>query len=143
VAALDETRQERQTRAELCVCETCDDCPRDDPPTKVVFRQWRAEPRTIIALFPEIPADLNGYTCESYEHFGQHGGADYEGVVSRTLPVPRSQSSERYAQDVDDLSRELESLGYVLHVVRRCTPAMRRERFAEARRICEHTPAGA
>jgi hypothetical protein len=33
--------------------------------------------------------------------------------------------------------RELEGRGYVLKTVRRCTPAMRRARFDEARRIMQ------
>ena len=38
----------------------------------VVFRKWR-NGFGVIALFPEIPADLYGYYCESYESIGQHG----------------------------------------------------------------------
>jgi hypothetical protein len=41
----------------------------------VVFRKWR-DGFGVIALFPEIPTDLYGRYCESYEAIGQHGGAD-------------------------------------------------------------------
>lgn len=50
---------------------------KDTYKTKVVFRMWKAEPKTCIAFFPDIIADkYHGY-CESYEHIGQHGG-EYE-----------------------------------------------------------------
>ena len=52
----------------------------------VVFRRWK-DCGSIIALFPEIPADLAGRYCESYEHVGQHGGADYYCVIQATEPV--------------------------------------------------------
>jgi hypothetical protein len=32
---------------------------------------------TVIALFPEIPADIEGRYCLSYEHFGKRGAADF------------------------------------------------------------------
>ena len=66
----------------------------DDTPTKVVFRQWRSKPHEIIALFPEVPADLDGYTCMSYEHVGQHGAADYEGVMAATWPTNHPRKGE-------------------------------------------------
>lgn len=72
--------------------------------TIVVFRRWRARPRTIIALFPGEPADRNGYMCESFEHVGQHGHADYQGVIAATDPV----RPDEYAS----LRRELEGAPY-------------------------------
>ena len=117
----------------------------DDTPTKVVFRQWRTKPYEIIALFPEIPADLNGYKCSSYMHVGQHGAADYEGVVAATRPAyPKNlrDTPDDVAAEVDELMREIEGLGYVLETVRRCTPAMRRARRDEARRIRFHNQGG-
>lgn len=50
---------------------------------RVVFRKWR-DTGSVIALFPEIPTDLQGWYCEAYEHVGQHGGADYHGVIRAT-----------------------------------------------------------
>ena len=110
----------------------------DDAPTKVVFRQWRTKPHEFIALFPEIPADLNGYLCESYMHVGQHGGADYQGVVAATIPVDFPTNLE-----AQELAEELEGRGYVLRPVLRCTYRMDRARFDEARRIREYKPANA
>ena len=48
----------------------------------VVFRRWQNG--DVIALFPELPADLYGEYCDAYEHVGQHGGADYFGVIQKT-----------------------------------------------------------
>lgn len=36
-------------------------------------------------LFPEIPGDINGRFCLSYEHVGRHGAADICGVTQQTL----------------------------------------------------------
>lgn len=70
--------------------------------TKVVFRKWR-DTDDIIALFPEINAGNSGH-CQSYEHIGQHGGADYMNVIARTRPA----SPAEYA----DLLAELRCIGY-------------------------------
>ena len=56
------------------------------PVTLVVFRRWR-DIGTLIALFPGQPADNQGRYCDAYEHVGQHGGADYLGVIQATTPV--------------------------------------------------------
>jgi len=77
---------------------------------KVVSRRWR-ECGSIIALFPEIPADICGVYCEAYEHVGQHGGADYWGVIQATVPAQR--------HEADDLAEELTSIGYSLRPIRR------------------------
>jgi hypothetical protein len=86
--------------------------------TVVVFRKWpnkrrplaplaqRTIPGDVIALFPEI-IDRPGF-CESYERVGQHGGAQYDGVMSRTRPA----TPDEYAA----LKSELESIGYRLDV---------------------------
>lgn len=87
--------------------------------TKVVFRVWEKE---IIALFPEIPNDSNGCFCESYMRVGQHGGADYEGIIRRSRPA----TAVEYA----DLAKELERIGYDLEIRNRCTPTMRELRRA-------------
>lgn len=85
--------------------------PAEDP-TVVVFRKWPEG--GVIALFPE---ELwNGVSCSSFEHVGQHGAADYGGVIRRTTPA----TPEEYAE----LKWELESAPYkyVLRVVKRFTP---------------------
>ena len=90
--------------------------------TRVVFRKWGpGKGGGILALFPEIPADVPGNHCQSYEHIGQHGAADYALCIGKTKPA----SPGEYA----DLKEELEKIGYHLDVVARITPAM-----VEARR---------
>jgi len=78
----------------------------------VVFRQWRHS-GDVIALFPELPADLGGDCCDSYEHCGQHGGADYHHVVRQTKPCS--------PDDAADLVAELRTIGYVLRPVKRAS----------------------
>lgn len=78
----------------------------------VVFRRWR-DCRSIIALFPEIPTDLYGYYCEAYEHVGQHGGADFHGVIQATVPVK--------PEDAADLAEELTRIGYHLRPIRKAS----------------------
>ena len=79
----------------------------------VVFRKWK-DIGSIIALFPELPSDLYGQYCDAYEHVGQHGGADFHGVVQQTKPC----SSEESA----GLAAELRTIGYVLRPVKRVSP---------------------
>lgn len=78
--------------------------------TEVVFRKWPSS-QSIIALFPYEFEDQYELNCSSYEHHGQHGGADYSGCISRTAPA----SPAEYA----DLKAELESLGYNLKIISR------------------------
>jgi len=87
-----------------------------EPVTKVVFRKWRKESGEVLALFPEIPADVLGNTCLSYEHIGQHGAADYDLCIRRTRPA--------LPGEYQDLKEELEKIGYRLEVVNRITLAM-------------------
>ncbi len=82
--------------------------------TVVVFRRWLGD-GSIIALFPYEKHDRNGVYCVSYEHTGQHGKADYSGVVSRTKPVDLSD------QDVIELANELTRIGYILKIVKRAS----------------------
>jgi hypothetical protein len=51
--------------------------------TRVVFRTWKDD-GSVIALFPDLA--VGGGCCESYQHVGQHGGADYGHVVSKSRP---------------------------------------------------------
>ncbi len=91
----------------------------------VVFRKWR-DGFGVIALFPEVPADIGGVFCESYETIGQHGGADYLGVIQATLPVGRNE----YA----DLAEELRKLGYNLRPMKRAS----REHHKRRREMARH-----
>ena len=77
--------------------------------TIVIFRKWSNG--SIIALLPEIPADTEGKLCQSYEHIGQHGGADYRGVIGRIKAAKPDEFAE--------LLQELEMIGYDDLVVRK------------------------
>jgi len=93
----------------------------------VVFRKWK-ENGDVIALFPELPADLYGEYCDAYEHVGQHGGADFHGVVQHSTPCSPEESA--------DLATELRRIGYVLRPRRRASRAhhdMRRQTAADLR----------
>jgi len=75
--------------------------------TKVIFRVWKGQHGFgVIALFPE--EDEGHGFCSSYEPVGQHSGADYSSVISRTRPA----SSVEY----EALRQELESIGYGLEI---------------------------
>ncbi len=50
----------------------------------VLFRVWpKSEGGGVIALFPTIPEDRHGNLVSSFEHVGQHGGADLHGMIQR------------------------------------------------------------
>ena len=76
-------------------------------PDIVIFRKFRGG--DILALFPEIP-DCNNF-CLSYQHVGQHGGADYSHCISITTPAKPSEYKE--------LARELRRIGYLLDIRQR------------------------
>lgn len=94
--------------------------------TLVIFRRWR-NTGDIIALFPELPSDLEGRFCDAYEHVGQHGGADYYGVVQATRPVTD--------EDANDLIAELTRIGYRLKPIKRASQRIHKSRRAAARAI--------
>ena len=81
------------------------------PIDKVIFRRWRDSPHSVIALFPYEPAGLS--FVNSYEHVGQHGGADYYAVLQHTTPAPATDP------EVVGLMAELTARGYNLKVVKR------------------------
>ena len=81
--------------------------------TKVIFRKFKNG--DVIALFPELPAYKHYITC--YEHFGQHGSADYHVVLDQTkLASPK---------EYQELKKELETIGYDVVVYKRYTSYMR------------------
>ena len=96
------------------------------PVTQVVFRRWR-DTGDIIALFPELPADYQGRFCDAYEHVGQHGGADYYGVILATKPLS--------LEDAAPLARELERIGYRLRPIKRASRLVHEARQATARSL--------
>ena len=81
----------------------------DTQETLVVFRVWKSEPKRVIALFPEEPADCCGRHCSNYMHVGQHSGADYAGCIRRTRPAKINEEWE--------LRMELDRIGYRLNTI--------------------------
>lgn len=82
--------------------------------TKVIFRKY--PDGDIIALFPEIAGDRDWQNnCSSYMHIGQHGTANYKGVMSDTSPCS--------PQETINLRNELEGRGYNLRSMKRQTSA--------------------
>lgn len=86
----------------------------------MIFRVWRGDPATTLALFPELPANREPYCCLSFEHIGQHGAADYRLVLQKTRPAR--------PQEYAELKQELEGRGYRLKIYHRETAAMREMR---------------
>ena len=95
-----------------------------DETTPVVFRRWR-DGGAIIALFPGIPTDIHGQFCEAYEHVGQHGGADYHGVIRATQPAMPT--------EYRSLANELDRIGYRLKPLKRASFRHHEQRRKEAR----------
>jgi len=91
----------------------------------VVFRKWK-DGFDVIALFPELPADLYGQYCDSYEHVGQHGGACYHGVVMNSRLATPEESA--------DLAEELTRIGYQLRPIKRASQIHHEKR----RRLARH-----
>jgi len=98
---------------------------KDTHKTKVIFRTSRDRSREVLAIFPELPSDVQGYHCTFYAHIGQHGGGDRHGLIYSSRPALPSEA--------EALRKELESIGYQLDICQRVTPAMDAKRMAEAR----------
>lgn len=96
----------------------------------VLFRKYPEG--DILAIFPEIPGDYTGYECMVYQHLGQHGSGDCQGMMQATKPAKPSEYKA--------LKRELESIGYIVEVRERITPKMREKRLEEARRPIPEAP---
>lgn len=74
--------------------------------TIVVFRKFKDD-KSIVALFPMELNYHDGY-CESYQHVGQHGAADYKHCIAISTPAKPKEYAALY--------RELLSIGYTLEV---------------------------
>ena len=81
--------------------------------TIVIFRKDRTGRKDCFALFPELPADVDGFYCTAYQTIGQHCAADYHGCIANSDPAS--------AADFADLFDELEKRGYNLDVRKRAT----------------------
>ncbi len=87
--------------------------------TPVVFRVWKRG-GGVLALFPNLPADVRGILCSSYSHVGQHGAADYYRCVQSTRPA--------IPDEYGPLVAELERIGYVLRTIKRASYVMHHQR---------------
>jgi hypothetical protein len=83
---------------------------KDKEKTVVIFRRFKND-STIIALFPYIKWNSSSTYCSSYMHVGQHGEADYVGLLDNTVLAKPSEYKA--------LKKELESIGYNLIVRKR------------------------
>lgn len=90
------------------------DMNRTAPKTRVAFRAWLDE-GDVIAIMPDLPGTTDPYTCESYQHMGQHSSCDPYGLIQATRPAKPAE----YA----DLLAELTSIGYCVQVVRQVNTA--------------------
>ena len=91
----------------------------------VVLRVWKGG-RGVLALFPTIPHDRQGYFCSSFEHVGQHSKANYCGCIQNTRPATIEEGAP--------LVRELEGIGYRLQVVQRASATMHKNREIDKRK---------
>ncbi len=89
--------------------------------TKTLFRTFRTG--DVVALFPEIPADVRGDFCQSYQAIGQHGAASPD-LSHCTRPAT--------PEEIAPLAAELERIGYTVAPVRRVSYAMHQARRAAA-----------
>jgi hypothetical protein len=93
------------------------------PKTKMIFRRYPNG--AICALMPEVPADVRGLYCTSYERHGQHGSADARGVIEKTTLATRKERAP--------LARELRRIGYRIEFRSRVGRNAMQKRLAEVR----------
>jgi hypothetical protein len=72
---------------------------------KTIYRTFKKGGDTI-ALFPEIPADLNGDFCSSYQQIGQHGSCSPMGTWFCRITRPAT------PEEIIPLEKELLRIGY-------------------------------
>ena len=87
--------------------------------TKTLFRTFLGS-NEVIALFPEIPADNHPAHCLSYQTIGQHGAASVD-LNSVTRPSTK--------EEIDELTRELEKIGYTVQLIKRVSQFMHLNRW--------------
>jgi hypothetical protein len=88
----------------------------DKDETAVIFRKYpNIHGGEVIALFPELPGDMNLDTCSSFVHVGQHSAAHLTGCINATRPAK--------PPEYEALKKELESApyGYRLKICQRAT----------------------
>jgi hypothetical protein len=85
---------------------------KDKVETLVVFRVFK-DHGDVVALFPELVLYTDG-SCESYQHIGQHGAADY----THCIRISRAAPPKEYAA----LQAELNNIGYNLKIRQKYSP---------------------
>ena len=93
--------------------------------TPTIFRRYPGG--TVIALFPELPANYSGSECVSYTHVGQHGDAH--------VPVVMCETEIAKPDEYRDLLIELTQLGYVVDQRRYENEQMRHARWMAAQEV--------
>jgi hypothetical protein len=89
--------------------------------TKVIFRMPIKEPQEVVAIFPDEAGTNDPRTCMSYQHTGQHGSA----MLLWALKDCRPATIEEY----EPLKKELERIGYNLHIMKRVSSKSHSVRF--------------
>ncbi len=84
----------------------------NEPIVSVMFRRWKDEDKSVIAVFPYILADYRGNVL-SYQHVGQHGAASLLVMRQKTKPAVMKES------DTFALYKELQRIGYRMRVIKR------------------------
>ncbi len=84
----------------------------DTHKTDVVFRVDTTKDfkGTIFALLPYDVCNNLGHVT-SYQHVGQHSGADYKYCITKSRPATES--------EYKDLKIEMESIGYNINVIKK------------------------
>jgi hypothetical protein len=95
------------------------------PTDPVVIRVWKGDDSDVFALFPADPADNYGRLCTSYQHIGQHAGADYGHCIANSRPAK--------CREAAPLLAELRRIGYQPHVLKRASRRHHETRLAIAR----------
>lgn len=93
----------------------------------VVIRVWKGDDADVFALFPAEPADNYGHYCTSYQHIGQHAGADYSHCIASSRPATRAEARS--------LLQELRRIGYRPRVLQRASRRHHDQRLSAARGV--------
>lgn len=118
-----EDERDLETGMNACPnCKTDEYLTNIEKPTRTLFRKWRTGKQEVFALFiDEAASSTNPVYCNSFQHVGQHGGANPQGCIyDSTRATP-----DEYAE----LKLELESdpYNYIIEVVQK-TPSDSLER---------------
>lgn len=98
---------------------------KDENETIVIYRRFRDETKELIAFFPYDVYVLGHkhktgkYLCSSYQFVGQHGEADYQGMLAVTKPCGPAD-----AEEVNALHLHLGDLGYNLKVAKKVSKSL-------------------